>query len=110
MIFAVALLASNNRRAIRPRTVLVALAFQVLFALAVLRWSVGRDVLDFVSGQVAALVGYADAGSEFLFGRLLEGEGTIFALQVLPVIVFIGALVGYALLGARSHSCWPPPS
>jgi CNT family concentrative nucleoside transporter len=94
VILAVALLASNNRRRINLRTVLVALAFQVLFALAVLRWSVGRDVLDFVAGQVEALVGYADAGSEFLFGRLLEGEGTIFALQVLPVIVFIGALVG----------------
>ncbi len=94
VILAVALLASNNRRQINLRTVLVALAFQVLFALAVLRWSVGRDVLDFVAGQVEALVGYADAGSEFLFGRLLEGEGTIFALQVLPVIVFIGALVG----------------
>ena len=94
VIFAVALLASNNRRGINPRTVLAALAFQVLFALAVLQWSVGRDVLDFVAGQVRALVGYADAGSEFLFGRLLEGEGTIFALQVLPVIVFIGALVG----------------
>jgi CNT family concentrative nucleoside transporter len=94
VIFAVAVLVSNNRRRIRLRTVLVAFAFQVLFALAVLRWSVGRDVLEFVSGQVEALIGYADAGSEFLFGRLLEGEGTIFALQVLPVIVFIGALVG----------------
>jgi CNT family concentrative nucleoside transporter len=94
VIFAVAVLVSNHRRAIRPRTVLVALAFQVLFALAVLRWSVGRDALDFVAGQVAALVSYADAGSEFLFGPLLEGEGTIFALQVLPVIVFVGALVG----------------
>ncbi len=94
VILGVALLASNNRRRINPRTVLLALAFQVAFAFAVLKWSVGRDVLDFVSGQVRALVGYADAGSEFLFGRLLEGEGTIFALQVLPVIVFIGALVG----------------
>jgi concentrative nucleoside transporter, CNT family len=94
VIFAVALLASNNRRGISPRTVLLALAFQVLFALAVLKWSVGRDALEFVAGQVAVLVGYADAGSEFLFGPLLEGEGTIFALQVLPVIVFIGALVG----------------
>jgi concentrative nucleoside transporter, CNT family len=93
-ILAVAVLASNDRRAIRPRTVLAGLAFQVVFALAVLRWSVGRDALDFVAGQVRTLVGYADAGSEFLFGRLLEGEGTIFALQVLPVIVFIGALVG----------------
>ena len=59
VIFAVAVLASNNRRRISPRTVLVALALQVLFAFAVLRWSVGRDVLDFVSGQVAALVSYA---------------------------------------------------
>jgi CNT family concentrative nucleoside transporter len=94
VIFAVAVLASNNRRRISPRTVLVALALQVLFAFAVLRWSVGRDALDFVSGQVAALVSYADAGSEFLFGPLLKSEETIFALQVLPVIVFIGALVG----------------
>jgi CNT family concentrative nucleoside transporter len=94
VIFAVALLASTNRRAINPRTVLLALAFQVLFAFAVLKWSVGRDALDFVSKQVAALISYADAGSEFMFGRLLDGEGTIFALQVLPVIVFIGALVG----------------
>lgn len=47
-----------------------------------------------MAGQVAALIGYADAGSEFLFGRLLEGEGSIFALQVLPVVVFLGALIG----------------
>jgi concentrative nucleoside transporter, CNT family len=93
-IFALAILISNNRRRINPRTVLAALAFQVAFAFLVLKWSVGRDALDWVAGQVRALIGYADAGSEFLFGRLLEGEGTIFALQVLPVIVFIGALIG----------------
>ena len=61
----------------------------------VLRWSVGKDVLDFVAGQVEALIGYADAGIEFLFGPLIaDKEETIFALQVLPVIIFIGALVG----------------
>lgn len=93
-IFAVALLVSNNRRRISPRTVLAGLAFQVAFAFLVLKWSVGRDALDWFAGQVATLVGYTEAGSEFLFGRLLEGEGTIFALQVLPVIVFLGALIG----------------
>ena len=62
VIFAVAVLASNNRRGIRPRTVLVALAFRVLFALAVLKWSVGRDVLDFVSGQVRETEAACTAG------------------------------------------------
>jgi CNT family concentrative nucleoside transporter len=94
VILALAFALSNNRSRIRPRTVLAALAFQVAFAFLVLEWSVGRDVLDWFSGQVATLVGYADEGSSFLFGRLLEGEGTIFALQVLPVIVFLGALIG----------------
>lgn len=29
-----------------------------------------------------------------MFGRLLQGQGTIFALNVLPVIIFLGALIG----------------
>ncbi len=93
VILALALAVSNNRRRINPRTILVGLGLQVAFALLVLKWSVGRDVLDFFAGQVAALVGYTGEGSKFLFGRLLEGEGTVLA-QVLPVIVFLGALIG----------------
>ena len=35
------------------------------------------------------------AGIDFLFGNLVaDKEQTIFALQVLPVIIFLGALVG----------------
>lgn len=94
VIFALAFAVSNNRRRINWRTIVVGLALQVAFALLVLKWSVGRDALDFVAGQVAALVGYTEEGTAFLFGRLLEGEGTVFALQVLPVIVFLGALIG----------------
>ena len=95
VILGVAFLASNNRKRIPWRTVAVGLTAQIAFAVLVLRWSVGKDVLDFVSGQVEALIGYADAGIEFLFGPLVaDKEETIFALQVLPVIIFIGALVG----------------
>jgi len=94
-ILAVALLVSNNRGRIRWRTVAVGLAIQVAFAALVLRWSVGRDVLDFVAGQVTALIEYTDDGTDFLFGKLVaDKQGTIFALQVLPVIIFLGALVG----------------
>lgn len=95
VILGVAFLVSNNRSRIPWRTVAVGLTAQIAFAVLVLRWSVGKDVLDFVAGQVEALIGYTDAGIEFLFGKLVaDKKETIFALQVLPVIIFIGALVG----------------
>jgi concentrative nucleoside transporter, CNT family len=44
---------------------------------------------------VTVLIEYTNAGVDFLFGRLVANkQETIFALQVLPVIIFLGALVG----------------
>jgi concentrative nucleoside transporter, CNT family len=94
-ILALAFLFSSNRGRIPWRTVIVGLTIQVAFAALVLRWSVGREVLDFFAGQVKALIDYTNAGIEFLFGKLVaDRQETIFALQVLPVIIFLGALVG----------------
>jgi CNT family concentrative nucleoside transporter len=88
---------SRHRRGISFRTVLGALALQVAFAALVLRWGPGKDALEWASDQVATLIGYSEEGTSFVFGPLLgvgsENE-TIFALQVLPVIVFLGALIG----------------
>ncbi|SEC32785.1 concentrative nucleoside transporter, CNT family [Nocardioides exalbidus] len=95
LLIAVAL--SKHRRGIAWRTVAVALALQVGFAVLVLRWGPGKEALTWVSDRVATLIGYADEGTSFVFGPLLDvGEegDTIFALQVLPVIVFLGALIG----------------
>ncbi len=95
LLLALAYAVSSNRSKIPWRTVIVGLAIQVAFAVLVLRWSVGKEVLDFVSGQVKALIDYTNAGIDFLFGPLVaDKEETIFALQVLPVIIFLGALVG----------------
>ncbi|WP_210649995.1 nucleoside transporter C-terminal domain-containing protein [Nocardioides sp. SYSU D00065] len=97
LLLAVAVALSKHRRGISWRTVGVALALQVGFAALVLRWGPGNDALKWVSDRVATLIGYTDEGTSFVFGPLLgvaeEGE-TIFALQVLPVIVFLGALIG----------------
>ena len=93
-ILGLAVVASSDRTRIPWRTVALGLALQVGFALLVLRFGPGRDALDFVAGQVAALVAYAEEGTTFVFGRLTEGEGGVFAFQVLPVIVFLGALIG----------------
>jgi concentrative nucleoside transporter, CNT family len=88
---------SKNRRGVSWRTIAVALALQVGFAALVLRWGPGKDALQWLSDQVATLIGYTDEGTSFVFGPLLETgdeNDTIFALQVLPVIVFLGALIG----------------
>jgi CNT family concentrative nucleoside transporter len=54
-------------------------------------------VLHWASGRVETLIGYAGKGTAFVFGPLLDVGGkneTVFALEVLPVIIFLGALIG----------------
>lgn len=85
---------SSNRRAVRPRTVFAALALQVGFGAAVLYWPLGKTVLETVTQGVQAIIDSSTAGIDFVFGGLIpeEGEGVIFALQVLPVIIFFASL------------------
>ena len=95
VLLALAYAVSSDRSRIPWRTVIVGLAIQIAFAVLVLRWSVGKDVLDFVAGQVKAVIDYTNAGIDFLFGSVVANKKqTIFAFQVLPVIIFLGALVG----------------
>ena len=85
---------SSNRRAVRPRTVVGAFALQLLLGVIVLYWGPGRWALQQVSAGFQAVIDTSSEGISFLFGGLLpaEGEGTIFALQVLPVIIFFASL------------------
>lgn len=97
LVLLVAWLCSRHRRGIRWRTVLAALVVQWGFAALVLRWTPGRDALKWVADQVAKLINYTHEGSDFVFGPLMQVGGktaTIFALQVLPVIIFLGSLIG----------------
>ncbi len=96
LLLAVALLASRDRRGVRWRVVGAALALQVIFALLVLRTSPGRVTLNWLSKRVETLIGYTQDGTDFVFGPLAQvgaPDGVAFALQVLPVIIFLGALI-----------------
>lgn len=94
VILALAALLSTDRRAIRPRVVGAAFALQAGIAVLVLYVPAGRAVLAQMSGGVAALLGYANAGTAFLFGSLASDPlGKNFAIQALPVIIFFAALV-----------------
>ena len=91
-IFLVAFLLSNNKKKINWRTVIIGFLIQFAFALAALKWSVGRYVLSKVALGVQSVINYANEGIKFLFGSLTN-DGSIFAVNVLGVIIFISAVV-----------------
>ncbi|MGI4733503.1 MAG: NupC/NupG family nucleoside CNT transporter [Janthinobacterium lividum] len=95
VILLIAVALSTDRRAIRPRIVGAAFALQVAIAVIVLYWGPGRAALAGASGGVAALLGYSQRGTEFLFGNLASPAvgGTSFAIAALPVIIFFASLV-----------------
>ncbi|TDB55122.1 MULTISPECIES: NupC/NupG family nucleoside CNT transporter [Bacillaceae] len=95
-IFLVAFLLSSNKKAIKPRTILVGLAIQVLFGFIVLKWNVGRAALEKVTTAVQNVVNYANEGISFLFGALSDATqptGFIFAFNVLTLIIFFSSLI-----------------
>ncbi len=109
VILAIAVAFSTNRRAINWTTVAWGLGLQVVFAVIVLKTSIGQRVFATLGDLITRLLGFAGVGASFVFGPLGDGtvwgrvmrgalgpEGgqyaTIFAFQVLPTIIFIAAL------------------
>lgn len=91
-IFLVAFLFSNNKKKINWRTVIIGFIIQFAFAFAALKWSVGKYVLSKIALGVQSVIDYAKEGISFIFGSL-SNDGSIFAVNVLGVIIFISALV-----------------
>jgi CNT family concentrative nucleoside transporter len=85
---------STDRKAIREKTVGWGLGLQILFAIFVLKVEIGRRMFEVAGNGVKKLLGYAFAGSEFVFGELGKQTshlGFFFAFQVLPTVIFIAA-------------------
>jgi len=84
---------STNRRAIRLKTVGWGLGLQFVFAVFVLKIDAGRAVFQWAGDKVTKLLGYAYAGSHFVFGDLANPGSSFgyFAFGVLPTVIFIAA-------------------
>ncbi|HKM96771.1 MAG TPA: NupC/NupG family nucleoside CNT transporter [Buttiauxella sp.] len=101
VLLLIAVLLSSNRKAINLRTVLGAWLIQVGIGALILYVPVGRKVLLAMSEGVANVIAYGNAGISFLFGGLVSdkmfevfgGGGFVFALRVLPIIVFFSSLI-----------------
>ncbi|MEE6031581.1 MULTISPECIES: NupC/NupG family nucleoside CNT transporter [Avibacterium] len=101
VLLAIAVLLSSNRRAISLRTVGGALLIQILIGAFILYVPVGRDILLSLSNGVSKVINYGNEGVQFVFGGLATdasfkafgNDGFIFAIRVLPIIVFFSALI-----------------
>ncbi|WP_028117601.1 NupC/NupG family nucleoside CNT transporter [Ferrimonas senticii] len=93
-LLSIAILLSKHRSAINLRTVLGAFAIQAALGGFVLYVPFGKDLLGGISEKVSSVIGYANDGIGFLFGDLAQFKvGFIFAINVLPVIVFFSSLI-----------------
>jgi len=94
-IIASAYLFSTNRNAIQKRVLLWGVVLQFVFAFLVLKTPFGKLFYG-VSLFVNALLNYTTAGSIFVFGEKLGARssqfGTIFAFQILSIVIFICSL------------------
>ncbi|HGO5824296.1 TPA: NupC/NupG family nucleoside CNT transporter [Mannheimia haemolytica] len=97
VLLAIGALLSNNRRAINLRTVFGALAIQIAFAALILYVPAGRDALLATANGVSKVINYGNEGISFLFGNLADPSnssiGFVFAIKVLPIIIFFSALI-----------------
>ena len=95
VLLIIAVLFSNNRKAINLRTVLGALAIQIGFAALILYVPYGRDALQATANGVSNVIAYGNEGINFVFGGLADPSnvGFIFAVKVLPIIVFFSGLI-----------------
>jgi CNT family concentrative nucleoside transporter len=93
-ILAVAWLLSRHKRAIKLRVLFWGLGLQFGFAVIVLKTSASK-LFQGASVAVTAMLGYAEYGSAFVFGDTLGRSsgslGSVFAFQVLPIIIFIAS-------------------
>lgn len=101
VILLIAYLFSKNKNKMNLKTIYWGMGLQVIIALLVLGVPAAgvqgplKFAFDWANDVVVALLDYTFKGSEFVFGPLMNMEksgGFIFAVQVLPTIIFISSL------------------
>lgn len=104
LIFGIAFLMSNNRKAINYRVVLSGLGIQLLLALFILKTTIGKNSFSFLADIVKKILSFSDQGAEFVFGIVANKDSQltkvlgpqysfIFFFRVIPTIVFVAVLI-----------------
>lgn len=94
-ILGIAWLMSSHKKKVPWKTVGWGVAIQMLFALFVLKTSIGKALFSWLNGAVTTLLAFTNEGSRFIFGDYLDMKFS-FALNVLPTILFFSSLMAVA--------------
>ncbi|WP_343003740.1 nucleoside transporter C-terminal domain-containing protein [Clostridium sp. 2218st1_F5_2218SCRN_220325] len=97
VVMGIMYLLSSSKKDIPYKTVIKAFLIQVLIAFILVKFSLGRLVIEKVSAVVTQVLSYGAEGITFVFGSLADASsptGSIFGIQTLGNIIFISALVG----------------
>ncbi len=89
-------LLSDGKRAVRWRTVGLAFGIQWTMGAVVFGLPAGREALLWLSARVTGAIAAGQEGVAFLFGGLVAEDspaGFVFALRVLPMIIFFSSLI-----------------
>tara|TARA_X000001036_G_scaffold114194_2_gene107221 strand:+ start:3578 stop:4798 length:1221 start_codon:yes stop_codon:yes gene_type:complete len=97
-LLGIAYLLSNNRKEIKPRTILWGIGLQLLFAIIILKIPFVKSQFSNIDGIFKKLISFSDAGSDFLFTSFIPDVGyhvamVNFAFRALPVIIFFSSLI-----------------
>ena len=89
---------SNNRKRISMNIVGWGLGLQIIFAFIILKTPIGRPFFTILDKIIKKLIGFSDAGSDFLFKSFVPDIGyhvamVNFAFRALPVIIFFSSLI-----------------
>lgn len=102
LIFALAYLMSNNRRAINYKTVGMGFVLQVSLAFFIFKVPFGKALFLNIGTFVQKILDFAKEGGAFVFGTLMDGDklveifgngAGVFALQLIASLIFMMILV-----------------
>lgn len=95
VLLGIAFIFSKNKKAINYKTIVAGLLLQITFAVLVLKTPWGRKFFEFMNDVIVKLLSFSDKGAEFVFGSLVTNPsmGFIFAVRVLPTIIFVSSIM-----------------
>lgn len=93
-IVGIAWLFSAKRKQVDWKVVAIGLSFQLVMALLILYVPPAQWLFEQVGKGFVKVLEFTKAGSTFLFGGMMDVKsfGFVFALQILPTIIFFSAL------------------
>jgi CNT family concentrative nucleoside transporter len=105
MIFGLAFLMSNNRKAINYRLVITGILLQVGLAIFILKVPLGQQIFYWIGKAINKILEFSNEGALFVFGDLTKVTDILppefvkkgmFVFILLPTIIFVCVLVAMA--------------